>query len=107
MGEKETAAGAAGSALRPGDPIPDIDVAPEGDAEARYGGAQFAGGGMSAFREAGGESGEGAQAAKGVAQVGLGVAGQPAATQGGTADPSPAEALKHEHVYEHNETDLQ
>lgn len=104
MGEKETAAGA--SALRPGDPVPDIDVTPEGG-ESRYGGAQFAAGGMSAMREAGGESGEGAQAAKGVAQVGLGVAGQRVKSPAGTADPSPAEALKHEHIYQHNETDLQ
>jgi hypothetical protein len=108
LGEKETAAGAAGSALRPGDPIPEIDVSPEGAAESRYGGAQFAGGGMSALRGAGGGAPDPeAEAAKGVAQVGLGVVGQRAVAPGGDTDPSPAEARKSDHVYQHNQTDLQ
>jgi hypothetical protein len=76
-------------------------------AESRYGGAQIAGGGMSTFRGAGdGGPDSEAQAAKGVAQVGLGVVGQRAVAPGGKADPSPAEALKHDHIYQHNESDL-
>lgn len=107
MGEKETAAGGAGSALRPGDPIPDIDVSPEGSAESRYGGAQFAGGGMAALRAAGdGGPDPEAEAAKGVAQVGLGVAGQRAVAPGGGTDATPAQEIKHDHIYQRNESDL-